>query len=338
VGIGDRMSHALMFIIYPSSERERVTVSVRTTSGHNTPSPISDIQYTVSSSQISNSTMIANVICHNCTKWEHGSLDLKSTKQAWIRAVGPGKPIASDAQDATIDQHSSYGIFFMDMPQAEASSATIPTISGVSNLHVQPQPSSVPALIIIHAVLLAGSFLLLFPLGVTLLRWRSLVRIHYILQLSATALCVIGLAVAIVMSVIGIEYADFDQTHQILGIAVVTALAVQALLGWWHHRTYKAMGRRTLVSWAHIWTGKTVVFVGLVDAVLGAALASETALAIGLGVVGLLIYVGMTAAAYIFTRPKRSQRGPAPYTFGADSGNSSGDVILGSLSVAHAEE
>lgn len=69
----------------------------------------------------------------------------------------------------------------------------------------------------------------------------------------------------------------------------------------------------------------------------GATLASETALAIGLAVIGLLIYTGMTAAAYIFTRFKRGKRGASPRTAGLVSDNGSEDVILGDLRVAHAE-
>ena len=88
-------------------------------SSHNTPSPISDkelstIDITLESSSIENSIMTANIICRNCDGKSGGaSFNPTSTKQPWIFATGPGdsgsNAIASDSQDANMNQHNNYG-------------------------------------------------------------------------------------------------------------------------------------------------------------------------------------------------------------------------------------
>ncbi len=88
------------------------------------------------------------------------------------------------------------------------------------------------------------------------------------LQIFATVVCVLGLVIAIAFSAMDPEYSGFDQGHQIIGIVAVVALVVQALLGYQHHRNYKRTGQRTLVSHSHVWIGRTVIVLGMVNAVL----------------------------------------------------------------------
>lgn len=149
-----------------------------------------------------------------------------------------------------------------------SNTTTIPSISGTSNINVKPLPSSVPTLIIIHAICLGGAFLLLFPLGVIALRWFSTVKFHWMLQLLAAFICVIGLCIAIALSVMDPEYMDFGEAHQVIGIVVVVAVMIQALLGYWHHRNYKKVGERTWVSHSHLWVGRLVIVAGMINAVL----------------------------------------------------------------------
>lgn len=156
----------------------------------------------------------------------------------------------------------------MDMTATRSNSTAIPSISGKADVSVTPLPGSVPALIIIHAVCLAGSFLLLFPLGVIALRWFKWIKIHWMLQIFATVVCVLGLIIAITFSAIDPEYNAFDQGHQIIGILAVIALIFQALLGYQHHRNYKKTRQRTVVSHSHLWIGRAVIVLGMVNAVL----------------------------------------------------------------------
>lgn len=315
VGIGDKMDGALMFIIYPSTQDDGVTISVRSTSGHNTPSPVSNVDLTVQSSSIENSVMTANIVCRNCAGHQsHNSVDTSSQEQPWIWAVGPGdtggNAVSSDSQNANINQHSNYGIFFVDMTATQSNSTAIPTISGNADTRVTPLPSSVPALIIIHAVCLAGSFLLLFPLGVVALRWFKWVKIHWMLQIFATLVCVLGLVIAITFSAMDPEYDAFDQGHQIIGILAVVALIIQALLGYQHHRIYKKTGQRTVVSHSHLWMGRTVIVLGMVNAVLGFSLAGSTPETIGIAIIAIVVLAITIAVVYFGVR--RSKRSASP--------------------------
>ena len=88
------------------------------------------------------------------------------------------------------------------------------------------------------------------------------------LQIFATVVCVLGLVIAIAFSAIDPEYSAFDHGHQIIGIVAVVALIIQALLGYQHHRNYKTTGHRTLVSHSHLWIGRAVIVLGMVNAVL----------------------------------------------------------------------
>ena len=87
-------------------------------------------------------------------------------------------------------------------------------------------------------------------------------------QIFATVVCVLGLVIAIAFSVMDPEYKSFDQGHQIIGILAVVGLIIQALLGYKHHQDYKKTGQRTVVSHSHLWLGRVVVVLGMVNAVL----------------------------------------------------------------------
>ena len=88
------------------------------------------------------------------------------------------------------------------------------------------------------------------------------------LQIFATVVCVLGLVIAITFSAMDPEYDTFNQGHQIIGILAVVALFIQALLGYQHHRNYKKTGQRTVVSHSHLWIGRAVIVLGIVNAVL----------------------------------------------------------------------
>jgi hypothetical protein len=92
-----------------SSRAFQVILSI--TSGHDTPAPVSGIDYVVQYSAIQDSTMAVDAICRNCTQHlGSNSVDTTSAKQPWIYAIGPGQPVSSDSQDANIEKHSNYGM------------------------------------------------------------------------------------------------------------------------------------------------------------------------------------------------------------------------------------
>ena len=129
VGTGSVMAGSMMFVVYTSSDGKSecsrgsvknedlnsqrsldITLSPRLATGHNEPSYSTNIQVSLlDGSGIANGTYTANVRCQNCTSWPTGSLNLKSTAQSWIYAIGPSNSFKSDSQTATIQRHEQYG-------------------------------------------------------------------------------------------------------------------------------------------------------------------------------------------------------------------------------------
>ena len=153
------------------------------------------------------------------------------------------------------------------MTATRSNSTAVPSIIGKSNIHVKPLPGSVSTLVIVHAVCLAGSFLLLFPLGVVALRWFSSFKYHWVIQILAALICVIGFILAIALSAMDPEYDSFNQAHQIIGIIAVCSLIIQVLLGYSHHQKYKKYEQRTWTSHGHVWVGRVLVGLGMFNAV-----------------------------------------------------------------------
>jgi hypothetical protein len=155
----------------------------------------------------------------------------------------------------------------VDMIATQTNSTSIPSVSGTANINTTALPGSVAALVVLHAILLGGSFIILFPLGVSFLRFFNSFTLHWVLQVITAVICIVGLAVAVALSVIDLEYNSFTATHQIIGMLVVAAVVLQVVLGYLHHKNFKVSGR-TWASYAHLWTGRTVIIVGMINTVL----------------------------------------------------------------------
>lgn len=59
----------------------------------------------------------------------------------------------------------------------------------------------------------------------------------------------------------------------IIGLTIFGLLAVQALLGIIHHIMYKRKGKRQVWSYAHIWTGRALITLGIINGGLGMQMA-----------------------------------------------------------------
>ena len=155
-----------------------------------------------------------------------------------------------------------------------------PLIAGTSLQNVIDQPSSYTTLVLVHAILLAASLVLGFPLGVILLRlpWRFSFKAHWVLQITLSSACLLGLILAITLSATGVEYASFNEAHQIIGLAVVTSLLLQITFGYLHHQKYKKAGTRTTPSYLHVVLGRIVIYGGMINSALYGSLPTSRAL------------------------------------------------------------
>jgi Cytochrome domain of cellobiose dehydrogenase len=66
----------------------------------------------LSGTTVSNDTIVVNARCPNCQKWASGSLDLNSSSQQFIYALGPSSgsvvKINTDSLSANLERHSAY--------------------------------------------------------------------------------------------------------------------------------------------------------------------------------------------------------------------------------------
>lgn len=94
--------------------------------------------------------------------------------------------------------------------------------------------------------------------------------------------------------------------HAIIGIIVVGLLLLQPLLGLIHHYIYKKQGGRTVWATLHVWWGRVIVTLGIINGGLGLMLSENTTkgeIAYGIiaGVIWLL-WVAVSIFASVKTR------------------------------------
>ncbi|KAA8621010.1 integral membrane protein [Pyrenophora tritici-repentis] len=63
--------------------------------------------------------------------------------------------------------------------------------------------------------------------------------------------------------------------HPIIGITVFALLFFQPILGFIHHVQYKKYSRRTVWSHGHLWLGRFIITLGMINGGLGLLLASD---------------------------------------------------------------
>lgn len=134
------------------------------------------------------------------------ALDLKSTSQPFIFAVGPDDHgLYSDAKDAGIRRHAFYGGFSMDMRQATENNSTIAGTAFGTQMEgaqerIKLQVDDGNHGNTLHAAFMCGTFLFFFPLGIILLRGLERVQLHAGAQ-TAGLICVgIGVGIGIWIS------------------------------------------------------------------------------------------------------------------------------------------
>jgi hypothetical protein len=102
----------------------------------------------------------------------------------------------------------------------------------------------------------------------------------------------------------------FNSTHTRLGTIVVALLGIQPILGWVHHSMYKRHQRRTLISHVHIWYGRILMALGIINGGFGlkdhsASMGYKIGYAVVAGVLGGL-YIG--AAIWGIIKRRRAPR------------------------------
>ena len=168
------------------------------------------------------------------------------------------------------------GRFTMNMVQAYGAAAiptNVSTNSGAAE--VGPPSSDNDYTAIAHAVFTCIAFVIVMPLGVVFLRILERVRWHWLNQLLALSMALIGLVIGIYLSTTYNKSKSFNSAHQIIGILVILALFLQAWLGWHHHQVYKRTKRTTPYAPVHRYFGSFLILAGLANGAIGLAFAEN---------------------------------------------------------------
>jgi hypothetical protein len=99
--------------------------------------------------------------------------------------------------------------------------------------------------------------------------------------------------------------------HPVIGLVLFCLLFFQPLGGILHHVGYKRHGQRTIVSYGHIWMGRILITLGMINGGLGLRLADNASRGecIAYGVVaGIIWLLWMIVAAFGEIRRSRSRR------------------------------
>ncbi|KAI4737111.1 CBD9-like protein [Aureobasidium sp. EXF-12298] len=267
-GIGGQMKNSFMFIGYPSSNGsgKEILPDIYTSS--------KDVQ--VRSSSITNGTYQLMGVCYNCTAWSLGKMDTSSTNQPFIFALGPSTDtISSDSMSQNIAQHTMYNSFSMDMTQAAFSGSNTPALNSGGNSgssHGGPSSGSTHAASEnvynrVHGIFMAIAFVILFPLGVLVLRLGHSVIAHGIIQATAYCFVIVGFGTGIYLSD-RFGYNEYKTAHQIIGLVLFALLAIQALGGLIHHLLFRR-GHKTIIGKVHMFLGICLLILGIVNVPLG---------------------------------------------------------------------
>lgn len=155
-----------------------------------------------------------------------------------------------------------------DASQANNSSSTSSgSSSGVTSSAAMVAPDQM--YVVAHSAILALTFALLLPIGIVVLRVPALGWIpHAAVQTLGSILAVAGLGIAVHMSLASTPFRTFHFYHQIVGLVAISVLLLNFFLGLAHHLAFRKSGGRTAVTYVHLWTGRMVIPLGIINIIL----------------------------------------------------------------------
>ncbi|KAI0403930.1 iron reductase domain protein [Xylaria palmicola] len=322
VGTGRQMSGANIFVMYANGAGN-VTVSARQGTGHTEPQHQTStrLQLLAGSGLVDDGqTMLANVRCANCESWDGGSLSLSNTAAPFIAAWKQGSALNSQSSEASISRHDSHDTFTFDLTKATIAQDANPFVGtgGSGGGSTTPAPSddagsgsgsistNIPQLASAHGIIMSIVMVILYPLGSILMPLFGSWVLHAVWQFVSFLLMWAAFALGIILSQkIGIGFSD---THTLLGTVVVVLFGFQPIGGYLHHRHYLKYQKRGLVSHAHIWYGRILMVLGIINGGLGLKLAgTRQSLIIAYAVVAAVIFTAYIGGALVGAARRRRQ-------------------------------
>ncbi|KAK3300505.1 uncharacterized protein B0H64DRAFT_17036 [Chaetomium fimeti] len=325
LGTGTGMTDSSIFLMYQDGNGN-VTLSPRLGTGHSEPkldtSSTAAKLTLLAGSGVSDdgSTMTANVACSNCQSWTGGEMSLQSTSAAWISAWKSGSSLASTDKAATISYHDDRALFNIDLTTATVSSDANPFVQassdgngdgsgsgsgggdggdtgvggGGSSGGITQAAIRKPTILVAHGIIMALVFVLFYPLGSVIMPLVGKWWFHAAWQAVAFCLMWAGFALGFVT---GERFGMlWNEPHLIFGTVVVSLLGIQPIFGILHHLHYVKAHHRGVISYVHIWWGRILMALGVINGGLGLRLAREdNGPIIAYGTIAGVVYCGYLA-------------------------------------------
>ncbi|KAJ5625871.1 hypothetical protein N7510_002180 [Penicillium lagena] len=160
----------------------------------------------------------------------------------------------------------------------------------------------VPKYLKAHAIVMGLVFTVMLPLGVFAIRFlkgKNAVLIHAGWQLFSWVLIIAGLGCGIRVGKI-LDRLE-NNPHTIIGTTVVVLMLLQPFIGLAHHLRFRKTKMRTAWTRIHVWYGRALILLGIINGGLGLKLAANTTKGkIAYGVVGGIFGMGIIVIAALF--------------------------------------
>ncbi|KAL8755624.1 MAG: hypothetical protein Q9184_004739 [Pyrenodesmia sp. 2 TL-2023] len=159
------------------------------------------------------------------------------------------------------------------------------------------------------------------------------VRWHYFTQGLGILIILIGAALGLSVSRSYNRSKSYTSPHQLIGLAVVALILLQATLGTLHHRIFKAKQTPTVMGLIHRFLGPVAILAALVNGFLGFNLAQSSRHNIGYAIVIVLVTLILGGGGYWQVRRRRRMDvfdTPAAVNFrrGNEEGTTNNDIPL----------
>lgn len=147
-----------------------------------------------------------------------------------------------------------------------------------------------------HGIVMGITVVLLFPIGAMFMRLVGSPWVHGALQLFSLAALIVGFGLGVKLAQLTDKLFESDgRTHTIFGTVLLALFLIQPVLGLFHHTAYKKHQTRTPVSHSHIWFGRIIMALAIINGGLGLKLAANTT---G-GKIAYGVVAGVIALAYV---------------------------------------
>ncbi|EKD17958.1 uncharacterized protein L3040_004498 [Drepanopeziza brunnea f. sp. 'multigermtubi'] len=325
IGQGPTMFDSNLFMMYSNAAGTNVTLSPRLGVGEVDPDPAGTTAEVtlLSGSGISDGIMTGNFKCSNCASWPGGSMNFNDPASKWIYAWDTSAPVASDSLTIRCAEHSNYGEPTWDLTMAAGGDGQNPfTTSAAAVLASgatpagsieaeESKPSHFNAVLRAHAIIGAIAFAIMYPLGaiaIRILSIKGLLWIHAGWMIFTYALAISCMGMGIWLAVTD---GYMSENHSRIGIVVVCGLVIQPFTGFIHHKLYKSSGSPNTATYPHVWFGRALIFLGVINGGLGLKLAgADKGEKIAYGAIAGVMYVAWIAViAWAFIRSRDRKEG-----------------------------